>query len=98
MSLPADSTGDERLRLLSPRSYSFRERGRVLGFDYDVGLRITTLTDGGIDPVRPPLVPETQRLLPPTESQVRVTYPADEVGRWESEGGACRELRSRPPA
>ena len=61
-------------RIPSGDPREFRSRGRMLGFDYDLGVRIMPLFDPELEPPGAPLFPEA-----PTP---------DAIGRWESEGGA----------
>jgi hypothetical protein len=67
--------------------HELRRRGRVLGLGYDVGIRITNLSDE-VEPSRAPLLPAPQRLALPATLPESTEAPALEgIACWESEGG-----------
>lgn len=67
--------------------HAIRRRGRVFGFAYDAGIRVTELLDPQSGSDRPPVLPGPRRLAlpaPPESTEVSVL---EGIARWEWEGG-----------
>jgi hypothetical protein len=88
MSHPADSTDPGAPQILSGTRHELHRRGRALGFEYDVDIRITELADAEMEPVASPLLPEARRLVLPGAAQSTDEPAPDGVDRWDAEGGA----------
>jgi hypothetical protein len=64
-----------------------RRRGRAFGLDYDVGIRIITLSDPEMEIARPPLLLGAPRLALTGGTRSEASAP-EGVAVWEWEGGA----------
>lgn len=87
MSHPTDPTGPDASGSIPGMHHELRRRGHVLGLGYEVGIRITNLSDE-MEPSRASLLPAPQRLaLPATKLESTEAQAFEGIGRWESEGG-----------
>ena len=83
---------DAPLRPESPEALpdarrDLHRRGGAFGFEYDVGLRITTLTGAELEFRRPPLRPGMLRLATPEPGRSTNVSTAGGVAGGESAGG-----------
>lgn len=88
MSHPTNPIVPEAPARPSGSRYELHKRGRAFGFEYDLDLRILTLSDPEMEPSISPLLPEVRRLVLPGTASSTVDPAPDGIGRWESEGGA----------
>ena len=87
MSHPDGPLRPESPETLSDTPHELHRRGRAFGFEYDVGLRITTLTGAELESRRPPLRPEMLRLATPEPGRSKDVSTAGGIVGGESDGG-----------
>jgi hypothetical protein len=90
MSEAQGSNGSDSPQSLASATREFHKRGRVLGLDYDLGIRLTALADTPSDEPRPPLLSRAGRHGLPRAAEWREAPDPDGAGGGESESGSTR--------
>lgn len=87
MSHPTDPPRTDAAASVHGTRHELRRRGNVFGVGYDVGVRITELSEPGAEPSRPPRLPDPLRLALPASAESPGAPAPDGTARGESEGG-----------